>query len=546
MDVPSEFYSFPEIDMLRLCNRFPAFAHNFVRNNHLFYDAVVDKTIKNVPPSLLLKRFPRCDKINHLVLLRGTIIKVNPILLKDVEQSYRCLYCDHSEIVKLANYKKKKKVICGKCGKNDFKIDEVFTKAKNCQIIRIQDIGNPQTMSDTIEILITGEQAGKFLPGENIEVLGIVRLKWPLLKMNEKLSPVIYLQSHSIRRTERKERLRFERLNDFMNVECFDKQRFLLKNFMNEIVGCENVKLGILLSVIGKKKKDKETRSNSHIMLVGTPGTGKSHFLRSVAHLAHSVSINGIGTSEAGLTTCAVKQGKEWLLEAGALILADNGICCIDAFDALPLYDKRGLLEVMEQQTLSVAKAGLVSTLNARCSVIAAYNISYYDTCKSICENLRISSPLISRFDLIFLIDEKYENDYVISQKVLTRSEVKHKKQHWNLGILKDFLETVRSNETDVSIEATNLINTYFKWRRTQKTEMFTIRNLESILRLSESHAKLLGKAVLDEDSVMTAIFLIESSLWRSQKIELDKKRIFIDEEYFGAKAQEMRAMMNN
>ncbi|ELQ73817.1 putative DNA-dependent ATPase MCM, Nucleic acid-binding, OB-fold, ATPase, AAA+ type, core protein [Trachipleistophora hominis] len=404
MDVPSDFYSYAEINMLQLCHKHPIFAHNFVQNNHLFYEAMVDKKIKNVPPSLLLKRFPRCDKINHLVLLRGTIIKVNPILLKDVEQSYRCLYCDHSEIVKSANYKKKKKIVCERCGKDNFRIDEVFTKAKNCQAIRIQDIGNPQTMSDTIEILITGEQAGKFLPGENIEVLGIVRLKWPLLKINEKLSPVIYLQSHSIRRTEKTEPLKFEGLDDFVGVEHFDKQRFLIKTFMNEIVGCENVKLGILLSVIGKRGKDKETRNNSHVLLVGTPGTGKSHFLKSVAHLAHSVSINGVGTSEAGLTTCAVKQGKEWLLEAGALILADNGLCCIDSFDALPLYDKRGLLEVMEQQTLSVAKAGLVSTLNARCSVIAAYNISYYDTTKSICDNLKITSPLISRFDLIFFL----------------------------------------------------------------------------------------------------------------------------------------------
>lgn len=546
MDIPPMFYSLTEIDMLQLYNKYPEFIHNFVLNNHLFFESIVEKKMKNVPPSLLLKKFPRCDKINNLILLRGTIIKANPVLLKDVEHSYCCLYCNHAEVVKSSNnYKKKKKMLCERCGKDNFKVSEVFLRAQNCQTIRIQDIGNPQTMSDTIEVLITGDQAGNFLPGENVEVLGIVRLKWPTLKIKETLSPVIFLQVHSINRTLRKDNLRFEGLSHFVNIGSFEKQTFLLKNFMKEIVGNENIKLGILLSGIYKKRKDKETRNNSHVLLIGTPGTGKSHFLRSAAKLAHSVSINGIGTSEAGLTTCAVKQGKEWLLEAGALILADNGICCIDTFDYLPLYDKRGLLEVMEQQTLSVAKAGLVATLNARCSIIAAYSIGYYDMEKSVCENLKITSPLISRFDLIFLINEKYQNDYKISLKVLNRTEL-NQKQQWSVEVLRDYLESIKNTEVGICNEATDLIDMYFKWRKQQKREIFTIRNLESILRLSESHAKLLGKTIVDVNSVMNALFLIEGSLMKSSRIEFDECKIFFEESYFNTKTEELLGLIKS
>ncbi|ELQ73818.1 putative DNA-dependent ATPase MCM protein, partial [Trachipleistophora hominis] len=129
---------------------------------------------------------------------------------------------------------------------------------------------------------------------------------------------------------------------------------------------------------------------------------------------------------------------------------------------------------------------------------------------------------------------------------VLNRSEIKHKKQQWNVCALRDYLEMIRNDEKDATIEATDLIDTYFKWRKAQKTEMFTIRNLESILRLSESHAKLLGKNILDEDSVLMAIFLVESSLWGSKRIEFDKKRIFIDEEYFNEKKKEMITIIRN
>ncbi|XP_037079665.1 DNA helicase MCM8-like [Pollicipes pollicipes] len=410
----------------------------------------VPKVVARVQGFVPLTRVRNIKSANYgkLVSVKGTVVRVSNVNPYCLSMSFECNSCYDVKQHTLPDGNYHVPSRCDKCNGQNFRPLKSFktTKTVDRQTFRLQEFVDEDSTDSgrvprTIECELLNDLVDSCVPGDIVTVCGIVKTfddPSGKTKTSNKNMYLLYVAVNSISNVKSggskgTSGIHFTKKDYYAITELHDRAdtfRLLVHSLCPGIYGHEMVKAGLLLGLFGGttrpagSNQDLHVRGDPHILLMGDPGLGKSQLLQACAAVApRGVYVCGNTSTTSGLTvTLTREKHNDYLLEAGALVLADQGCCCIDEFDKMS-SQYQPLLEAMEQQSVSIAKGGIVCTLPSRTSVLAAANPSggHYNRDKSLEDNLKMGAALLSRFDLVFILLDRPDGqlDSLVSSHIM-------------------------------------------------------------------------------------------------------------------------------
>ncbi len=519
-----------------LHERFPKYAQKIEHE--------IRARIANYPVQRSLRQI-NAEIIGKMTSVSGMVLRASEVKPLAKELVFICPIGHRTDVILEKGLTITTPIKCSneKCTHKELSLEPQSSRFIDVQFVRLQELPEdlpPGQLPHYLDITVKQDLVDDARPGDRVVLTGIVRIEQEKMSgVSKSNSPLYRLRldgnnveflggkgSKTSRRIQREEISPEEEKTIKSLSKSPDIYDRIIDSYAPHITGHRIIKESILLLMAGSTQRElqdgSKIRGDINIFLVGDPGTAKSEMLKFCARIApRGLYTSGRGSTAAGLTAAVVRDVNGiFMLEAGATVLGDQGLVCIDEFDKMKDEDRSALHEVMEQQTASIAKGGIVATLNARTSILAAANPMYgkYDPFKNITENVNLPIPLLTRFDLIFVVRDQpsKERDEKIAKHIIDL----HTPQGIDSRSLIDsetltkYVSYAKRVDPILTKEAeTKILDYYLKMRNVDADDMITVtpRQLDGLIRLATARASLLLKNQVEEEDAQRAIDLLQN-----------------------------------